>query len=82
MKVTGFLGGGVAVVTVTRDDRVEQVRARLVVGADGKMDKTRRWTGGQSAADPEHHRFGGVAVSGVRTDDRDTDNLARVPGLG
>jgi 2-polyprenyl-6-methoxyphenol hydroxylase-like FAD-dependent oxidoreductase len=82
MKVTGFLGGNVAAVTVTHDGRVEQVRARLVVGADGKMGKTRRWTGGQSAADPEHHRFGGVAVSGVRTDDRDTDNLAGVPGLG
>jgi 2-polyprenyl-6-methoxyphenol hydroxylase-like FAD-dependent oxidoreductase len=82
VKVTGFSGGGVAAVTVTHDGRVEQVRARLVVGADGKMAQTRRWTGGHSAADPEHHRFGGVAVSGVRTDDRDTDNLAGIPGLG
>lgn len=82
MKVTGLSGSGVAAVTVTRHGRAEQVRARLVVGADGKMGQTRRWTGGQSAADPEHHRFGGVAVSGVRTDDRDTDNLAWVPGLG
>jgi 2-polyprenyl-6-methoxyphenol hydroxylase-like FAD-dependent oxidoreductase len=82
MRVTGFSGGGVAAVTVTRDGRVEQLQARLVVGADGKMAQTRRWTGGHSAADPEHHRFGGVAVSGVRTDDRDTDNLAGIPGLG
>ena len=82
MKVTGFSGSGVATVTVTHNGRVEQVQARLVVGADGKMGNTRRWTGGQSAADPEHHRFGGVAVSGVRTDDRDTDNLAGIPGLG
>ena len=81
VKVTGFAGGGRATVTVTHDGRVEQVRARLVVGADGKMGKTRRWTGGDSAADPEHHRFGGVAVSGVRTDDRDTDNLAGIPGV-
>jgi 2-polyprenyl-6-methoxyphenol hydroxylase-like FAD-dependent oxidoreductase len=82
MKVTGFSAGGVAAVTVTHHGRVEQVAARLVVGADGKMAATRRWTGGHSAADPEHHRFGGVAVSGVRTDDRDTDNLAGIPGLG
>jgi 2-polyprenyl-6-methoxyphenol hydroxylase-like FAD-dependent oxidoreductase len=82
VKVTGFSGGGVAKVTVVHDGRVEQVRARLVVGADGKMARTRRWTGGHSATDPEHHRFGGVAVSGVRTDDRDTDNLAVIPGLG
>jgi 2-polyprenyl-6-methoxyphenol hydroxylase-like FAD-dependent oxidoreductase len=82
MKVTGFSGSGVATVTVSCNDGVEQVQARLVVGADGKMATSRRWTGGQSAADPEHHRFGGVAVSGVRTDDRDTDNLAGIPGLG
>ena len=82
MKVTGFSGSGVATVAVTRNGRVEQVQARLVVGADGKMGNTRRWTGGQSAADPEHHRFGGVAVSGVRTDDRDTDNLGGDSGPG
>jgi hypothetical protein len=39
---------------------------------------TRRWTGGESVSDPEHHRFGGVLVSGLRTDDQDTDNIGKV----
>ena len=52
--------------------------ARLVVGADGKHSMARRWTGGESVCDPEHHRFGGVLVSGLRTEDRDTDNIAKV----
>ena len=52
--------------------------ARLVVGADGKHSMTRRWTGGESVSDSEHHRFGGVLVSGLRTDDRDTDNIGKV----
>ena len=39
---------------------------------------TRRWTGGESVSDPEHHRFGGVLVSGLQTDDRDTDNIGKV----
>ena len=38
----------------------------------------RRWTGGESVSDPEHHRFGGVLISGLRTDDRDTDNIGKV----
>ncbi len=82
MKVDDFSHNGVATVSGVLEGRSEQVRARLVVGADGKMSQARRWTGGVSAADPEHHRFGGVAVSGVRTDDRDTDNLAGPPGIG
>ena len=69
-------------VTVELDGEEESLRARLVVGADGKRSAVRRWTGGESAEDPEHHRFGGVAVSGIRTEDRDTDNVAGPPGTG
>jgi fructokinase len=36
----------------------------------------RRWTGGESVADPEDHRFGGVLLRGVRTEDRQFDNEA------
>jgi 2-polyprenyl-6-methoxyphenol hydroxylase-like FAD-dependent oxidoreductase len=79
VKVSGV--SGAATVTISHDGRFEQVRARLIVGADGKMSKARGWTGGMSAADPEQHRFGGVTVSGVRTDDRVFDNIAGRPGL-
>jgi 2-polyprenyl-6-methoxyphenol hydroxylase-like FAD-dependent oxidoreductase len=54
----------------------KQLRARLVVGADGKTSAARGWTGGDSRSDPEHHRFGGVQVTGVQTEDRDTSNVA------
>jgi 2-polyprenyl-6-methoxyphenol hydroxylase-like FAD-dependent oxidoreductase len=75
-KVVRFARNGVPTVTVLYDGDETEYAARLVVGADGKTSATRRWPGGESVTDPEHHRFGGVLVSGVQTDDRDTDNLA------
>lgn len=52
-------------VTVVADGQEGEVQARLVIGADGKHSATRRWTGGESIVDDEHHRFGGVAISGL-----------------
>jgi 2-polyprenyl-6-methoxyphenol hydroxylase-like FAD-dependent oxidoreductase len=75
-KATTFSHNGKATLTVAHDGGDSEYTARLVVGADGKSSMARRWTGGEAVADPEHHRFGGVLVSGVTTDDRDTDNLA------
>ena len=62
-------------VTVVHDGRESEYRARLIVGADGKQSMTRRWFGAETMSDPELNRFGGVLVSGVRTEDRDTDNV-------
>lgn len=76
-KAVGFSRNGRPAVTVLADGEETIHTARLVVGADGKHSMARRWTGGESAGDPEHHRFGGVLVSGLRTDDRDTDNIAK-----
>ncbi len=67
-------------VTVVDDGHEETVSARLVVVADGKLSVARRWTGGETVADPEHHRFGGVLVAGVRTNDRRSDNVAWIDG--
>jgi menaquinone-9 beta-reductase len=82
LKVTGFSNGGAPTVTGSKDGHERSFRARLVVGADGKRSRARIWTGGESLADVEHHRFGGVAVSGLRTDDRDTDNISATTELG
>jgi 2-polyprenyl-6-methoxyphenol hydroxylase-like FAD-dependent oxidoreductase len=82
IKVTGFSNGGAPTVTGVSDGHERSFRARLVVGADGKRSKARTWTGGESRSDPEHHRFGGVAVSGLRTDDRDTDNISALTEIG
>jgi 2-polyprenyl-6-methoxyphenol hydroxylase-like FAD-dependent oxidoreductase len=79
-KATGFSCNGNPTVAVAQDEGVVECRARFVVGADGKHSTVRRWTGGESLADPEHHRFGGVLVRGVRTDDRQADNVCWMDG--
>lgn len=67
-KATGFVGNGTPTVTVVVDGHEVEYQARLVVGADGKLSGVRRWAGGATVADPEHHRFGGVLVTGLSTD--------------
>jgi 2-polyprenyl-6-methoxyphenol hydroxylase-like FAD-dependent oxidoreductase len=79
-KAVRFSRNGTAAVTVVQDGSEREYRARLVVGADGKLSNVRRWTGGESVSDPEHHRFGGVLVSNLHTNDRETDNVARIEG--
>jgi 2-polyprenyl-6-methoxyphenol hydroxylase-like FAD-dependent oxidoreductase len=75
-KALGVTHSGTSSVTVLQDGHSSEYSARLIVGADGKGSMARRWLGADAIADPEHHRFGGVLVSGVRTDDRHADNLA------
>lgn len=75
-KATRFSRNGRPAVNVAHDGREVEYTAWLIVGADGKLSMARRWTGGESEADPEHHRMGGVQVTGVASDDRDTDNVA------
>jgi 2-polyprenyl-6-methoxyphenol hydroxylase-like FAD-dependent oxidoreductase len=64
-KATRFSGNGRPSLTVAVDGGETEFTARLIVGADGKLSMTRRWTGGKSVADPENHRMGGVLVSGA-----------------
>jgi menaquinone-9 beta-reductase len=68
-----------ASVAVVQDGRVCEYNARLVVGADGKQSALRGWNGGESLVDAEHHRFGGLAVSGANWD---TDALGWAPTPG
>jgi menaquinone-9 beta-reductase len=64
-KVVGVRDGNRPIVTVVEDGRTTEFRARLTVGADGKSSGARRWLGADTLTDPEHHRFGGVLLSGV-----------------
>jgi 2-polyprenyl-6-methoxyphenol hydroxylase-like FAD-dependent oxidoreductase len=50
---------------VAADGREVEYTARLVVGADGKLSAVRRWAGEDTRSDAEHHRFGGVLVTGL-----------------
>ncbi len=74
-KAIGASSAGTASVRVVHEGRESDYRARLIVGADGKLSVARRWFGAETLSDAEVNRFGGVLVSGVRTDDRDTDNV-------
>jgi 2-polyprenyl-6-methoxyphenol hydroxylase-like FAD-dependent oxidoreductase len=68
-------------VAVQGDDGAATLRARLVVGADGRQSAVRRWFGADTLTDPEHHRFGGTAVRGLEGSWRVLSN-ASTPGLG
>jgi 2-polyprenyl-6-methoxyphenol hydroxylase-like FAD-dependent oxidoreductase len=78
-KAVAFACNGRPALTVETDHGEVTYTARLIVGADGKLSKVRQWTGGESAADPEHHRMGGVLISGA-TIDRAHDNVAWFDG--
>ena len=81
-KAVGASVGDTVSVSVLADDRQIDYRARLIVGADGKLSMARRWFGAETISDPELNRFGGVLVSGVRTDDRDSDNVGDLGDVG
>ncbi|MFN8663702.1 MAG: NAD(P)/FAD-dependent oxidoreductase [Thermomicrobiales bacterium] len=62
-KAVDFARNGRSSVRVVHEGRESEYDARLVVAADGKLSAARRWAGGETVADPEHHRFGGVLVA-------------------
>jgi menaquinone-9 beta-reductase len=68
-KVVGVGDGQAATVSVLNEGAMTEYRARLVVGADGKTSGVRRWLQAETMTDPEHHRFGGLLLSGVHWDD-------------
>jgi 2-polyprenyl-6-methoxyphenol hydroxylase-like FAD-dependent oxidoreductase len=78
-KAVAFARNGRPSVRVLQEGRETEYQARLVVAADGKRSAARRWTGGETVADPEHHRFGGVLVANGRFE-RDALNYAWNPG--
>ena len=76
-KVVDVSDGDRPSVTVLEDGRTREFQARLAIGADGKKSGARRWLGAETLTDPEHHRFGGLLVSGVTWDG--TFNWATTP---
>ena len=78
-KATTFSRNGRPSLTVAVDGGETEFTARLIVGADGKQSMARRWTGGESVADAENHRMGGVLVSGA-VYERDWDIFSWAPG--
>lgn len=62
VRVTGVDLGDTPAVTYRRGDAERQVRARLVIGADGRNSQVRRVAGIQELRDPTHHLFSGLLV--------------------
>jgi 2-polyprenyl-6-methoxyphenol hydroxylase-like FAD-dependent oxidoreductase len=77
-KALSFSRNGQPSLYVAVDGSQTEFTARLIVGADGKLSMARRWTGGESIADPENHRMGGVLVSGA-IHDRASSNFSWIP---
>jgi 2-polyprenyl-6-methoxyphenol hydroxylase-like FAD-dependent oxidoreductase len=78
-KATRFSRNGRPSLTVAVDGGETELAARLIVGADGKLSMTRCGTGGESIADTENHRMGGVLISGA-VFDRMVHNVSWLPG--
>jgi len=78
-KAVGFARNSRSTVRVLRDGSETAYTARLVVAADGKLSAARRWTGGETVVDREHHRLGGVLVAGANFE-RSAVNYAWSPG--
>lgn len=67
-----------ATVSVADGSGTTEYQAKLVVGADGKTSGARRWLNAETLIDPEHHRFGGLLLSGAHWDN--TFGWATTPG--
>lgn len=65
VRVANFRRADGPELAVTVGEDTLTVRARLVVGADGRSSAARRWVGASTARDPVHHAIGGCLLDGV-----------------
>lgn len=78
-NVTGVTPGEVPRVTVEQGGKVEELSARLVVGADGRGSRVRSWAGFGVEQDPHRLFIGGVLLEGTRAP---TDAVSLIQGFG
>ncbi|HUG16811.1 MAG TPA: NAD(P)/FAD-dependent oxidoreductase [Thermomicrobiales bacterium] len=64
-RVTQFTRATDLRLDVTTEQADYEVRARLVVGAEGRQSAARRWVGAEVVQDPVHHQVGGCLLDGV-----------------
>lgn len=64
----GRIRGGSFDIPVFGEAEMPVVRAKLIVGADGKESAVRRWMGAETLRDPVHHLLGGCLVEHVDLD--------------
>src|SRR5262245_20430147 len=74
--------GALPAVVVEREGQVEEIQARLVVGADGRASLVRTWVGFAGHQDPEWRMMAGVLFEDMATPRDDTNYLVFTPSLG
>lgn len=74
--------GDAPTVVVEQEGRVEEIPARLIVGADGRGSVVRKWAGFPAHQDPERLVISGVLFEGVYTPREDTFYFIISPTLG
>ena len=80
-RVRGVKPGPVPTVEIEHDGQVEEVRTRLVVGADGRASLVRKWAGFAARRDPERFFVAGVLFDDMRVS-QDTAYIIYNPRLG
>ncbi len=78
-KVESVRPGARPSASIHVDGSTLEVESRLIVGADGKQSGMRKFTGGETHADPDQSRFGGVLLTGVDWEVY-TDDYESFPG--
>ena len=78
---TAVISGRPATVVLTHGSATIHVKARLVVGADGRNSRVREWAGFRTHHDPERLVVGGVLFDDVSAPSDSVHSLVR-PGLG
>jgi 2-polyprenyl-6-methoxyphenol hydroxylase-like FAD-dependent oxidoreductase len=74
--------GSIPTVVVEQAGRVEEIPARLIVGADGRGSMVRKWAGFPVHHDPEHLVFSGVLFEEMCMPREDTFYYIVSPNLG
>lgn len=74
--------GAEPAVVVEQDGRVEEIRARLIIGADGRGSLVRKWAGFPVQQDPERLLISGVLFEDMPTPREDTAYYSINPSLG
>jgi 2-polyprenyl-6-methoxyphenol hydroxylase-like FAD-dependent oxidoreductase len=81
-RVRGVTPGASPTVAIASEDGVvEEVRARIVVGVDGRTSVVRKWAGFESRRDPARLHFAGVLFDDMPAPD-DTGHIFFNPSIG
>jgi 2-polyprenyl-6-methoxyphenol hydroxylase-like FAD-dependent oxidoreductase len=69
-------------VTVEHEGGVEEIKARLVVGVDGRSSMVRQWAGFSIHHDPEQLLIAGVLLEAMGVPEDNVFSIISIPGLG